>query len=481
YAQTLRWGPCAPRLAIVSGAAASLARARKAVAGIQCAKLTVPLDYARPGGKTIKLAMNRLPASDPAQRIGSLLTNPGGPGVSGLQVVFTGRDPVRGFTARLRAHYDIVGMDPRGVGLSRPVRCEFTAAQDQQLERNPAPLVQARVTARACARTSGGLLPFVGTENAARDLDIARAVLGEPRLDYLGYSYGTLLGQVYAKMFPAAVGRMVLDSVLSPSHGTNPVTQAVSFERTFEFMVQTCIARGNCPMGSSRGGVLASFRRLLRRLESPSPPAGSNGKPLTADKVLGLVQSALYNEANWPGLEKILGALFKGAHLELPGGQLPGFSELSYFAIHCLTIPKRLRTVATAVQAGRAARAAAPHFGNEVLPLWLTCARWRAPSPPGAGRLIHAPGTPTILLVTNTVDPATPLAWAREVHAALANSLLVTNVAGGHIFYRMGPCTDRVVDDFLISDTRPAPGTVCHNRNPALFGPAAAPSVPVTG
>lgn len=478
YGQTLRWRPCDPQQAIASGAAASHAAAQKAVAGFQCAELTVPLNYAHPGGATIKLAMNRLPASDPAQRIGPLLTNPGGPGGSGLGFGFQARTWA---TAQLRAHYDIVGMDPRGVGLSSPVMCKPTAGQAQQLRQNPAPLVQATVTAQACGRTAGGLIPFVGTENAARDLDIARAVLGEPKLDYFGVSYGTLLGQVYANMFPGTAGRMVLDSIDSPASGSDPTAQAVSFEETFQFMVHTCIARGHCPMGSSQGAVLARFKGLLRRLEARPLPTGSDGEPLTADAVQGFVMNSLYNELRWPRLEAVLGALFKGEHVALPSTQLPGFSEESYIAINCLTIPQRLRTVAAAVQAGRAAQAAAPHFGNYVLPQWLTCAKWPVPSPKDAGQLIHAPGTPPILLVTNTVDPATPLAWAREVHAALANSILVTNVAGGHGFYFMGPCTHRAVDDFLISDTVPAPETVCHNRNPALLGPATAPPDPVTG
>ena len=478
YSQTLRWRPCDPQQPIASGAADNLAAAQQAVAGFQCAELTVPLDYANPGGATIKLAMNRLPASDPAHRIGSLLTNPGGPGASGLQWGFRARVWA---TAQLRAHYDIVGMDPRGVGLSSPVMCTPTAKQEQQLHQNPTPLVQATVTAQACARTAGHVIPFVGTENAARDLDIARAALGEPKLDYLGASYGTLLGQVYAKMFPRSVGRMVLDSIDSPTSSADPTAQAVSFEATFQFMVQTCIARGSCPMGSSQGAVLASFKSLLSRLESAPLPAGSDAEPLTAGAVLGFVSQSLYNERYWPRLEAVLGALFRGEQVALPSSQLPGFSGESYDAINCLTIPQRLRTVSAAEQAGRAAQAAAPHFGNTVLPQWLTCAKWPVPSPADAGRPIHAPGTPPILLVSNTVDPATPLAWAREVHAALAHSLLVTNVAGGHGFYGMGSCTNRVVDDFLISDTKPAPGTVCHNRNPVLAGPATTPPVPATG
>lgn len=213
YSQTVNWEPCNPSWAIASGVADNSNEALQAVAGFQCAELTVPLDYANPGGATIQLAMNRLPASNAAQRIGPLLTNPGGPGGSGLEYVFNAR---KFLTEQLRARYDIVGMDPRGVGLSSPVQCPPTAEQQQQVEQNPTPLVEATVTAQACAQTAGSLIPYVGTENAARDLDIARAVLGgsqpatsaapptEPKgstgsgakLDYLGTSYGTLLGQV---------------------------------------------------------------------------------------------------------------------------------------------------------------------------------------------------------------------------------------------------------------------------------------------
>lgn len=283
-------------------------------------------------------------------------------------------------------------------------------------------------------------------------------------------------------MFPQNVARMVLDSVASPSLFGNPTAQAVSFEQTFQFSVQTCVNLGNCPMGSSQAIVLASFQNLLEELSSPPLPTGPDGQPLTAAAVLGFVQGALYSERAWRNMWTTLGALFRGEPTALPSGQDSGFSALAFGAIACLTVPQSLRTVTAAQQAGQAALAAAPIFGRNVEAQWLTCAQWPVPSPPDAGQPIHASGTPTILLVNNTVDPATPLSEAQRVHAALANSVLVTNVAGGHGFYGMGDCTNSVVDNFLISATIPAPGTVCHDRSIANeVGPAMAQPVPVTG
>jgi TAP-like protein len=273
----------------------------------------------------------------------------------------------------------------------------------------------------------------------------------------------------------------VLNSVASPSLLGNPTAQAVSFEQTFQFSVQTCVNLGNCPMGSSLRAVLARFGNLLEQLSSPPLPTGPDGQPLTAAAVLGFVQLALYNERSWRNMWRILGALFRGEPTALPSSQDSGLSEQAFVAISCLTVPQSLRTVSAAQQAGQAALAAAPIFGGNVETQWLTCAQWPVPSPPDAGQPIRAPGTPTILLVTNTVDPATPLSEAQQVHAALVNSVLVTNVAGGHGFYGMGDCTNSVVDNFLISAT-PTPGTVCHDRNIAnVVGPAMAPPVPVTG
>jgi pimeloyl-ACP methyl ester carboxylesterase len=447
YRQTLSWQPCKPQVAVQDGAATAAAAA-KAVKGFQCTTLTVPLNYADPGGPTIGLAMNRLPAAGQAQRIGPLLTNPGGPGESGVKFVFGASSF---FTSRLRARYDIVGMDPRGVGLSSQVLCKGTSQLDQQPTLTVAEAAQ---LARACQQTSGKILPYVGTGNAARDMDIARAALGASRLDYYGASYGTLLGQFYAQMFPRNVGRVVLDSVDNPTDSADPTTQVASFQSTFKRMVQTCVDHGNCPLGSSQSAALTRFDSKLR-----SSPPGSQ------QVIISLVQSDLYSESQWPALEGQLGAWFSGKPVAAPGG---GTEQQSMPAIQCLTMPPATRTVAAATHATREAQAVAPYFWQSIEKSWVECAKWPVPSSPGAGQAIRAPGTPTMLLVNNIYDPATPVIWARQVHGQLANSILVTNIGAGHVFYQLGSCTHNVVDSFLISGAKPAPGTTCHDNDPAL-------------
>jgi pimeloyl-ACP methyl ester carboxylesterase len=476
YDQKLDWVACPPEVALASGVADNAAQAQAAVAGFQCTTLTVPLDYARPDGATIKLAMNRLPATDKADRIGALLTNPGGPGGSGLGFAFGARSF---FTARLRARYDIVGLDPRGVGLSSPVECKMTAQEQHETT----PLGQAAALAQACERTSGKILPYVGTDNAARDLDIARAALGEPKLDYYGASYGTLLGQVYAQMFPHNVGHMVLDSIVNPTGAGDPTAQALSFETTFGVLIESCIEGADCPMGSSKNAVLTRFDGLLGRLKTAPVPLGAGRPPLTAPGVINFVQENLYSEQKWPAIEGILGLIFSevptsanGASQSTPAHasviasavDASGNEEASgsFLAIDCLTVPADQRTVPAAVRAGQEADTVAPHFGPVAAEQWLQCAKWPVPSPSTAGRAISAAGTPTILLVNNSYDPATPLSWATAVQGQLANSVLVTNTAGGHGFYPMGACTHNVVDTFLISGSKPAPGTACHDGNP---------------
>jgi pimeloyl-ACP methyl ester carboxylesterase len=476
YQQRLHWGACPPKVAAASGVESSMAA--KLAAGVQCTQLTVPLNYAKPDGATIKLALNRLPATDKARRIGALVTNPGGPGGSGLEMGFGARTF---FTPQLRARYDIIGMDPRGVGLSSQVECKLPA-------REPSGVVaQATAYGRACEQTSGKILPYVGTANAARDLDIARAALGGAKLDYYGISYGTLLGQYYAQMFPGHVGRMVLDSVDSPGSAANPTDQALGYQSALQVMAQTCVDRGHCPMGSSSGQIMSRFDKLLTRLQSsPYPVAG--GTPVTADDFMSQLTDTLSDETSWQAFDRGVAVMFTGKPLPTPSGATHASpaaraatgesasddQDGSMPAVYCLTVPRDQRTVAAARAAGQEARAVAPHFADTAADLWMTCAKWPVPSPASAGKPIRAPGTPTILLVNNTYDPRTPVSDARTVDSDLANSVLVTNEGAGHGFYQMGGCTHKDVDDFLLADRKPAPGTGCHDR-PAL---ATTPQVP---
>ncbi|NGN62486.1 alpha/beta hydrolase [Streptomyces sp. A7024] len=479
YTQELIWRSCAP-----GDWGGSTPAPSAEAGGFECAKLTVPLDYADPSGPTIEVALNRLPATDESRRIGALFTNPGGPGGSGIDFAF---DAKGFFTERVRERYDIVGMDPRGIGESSPVECllgdPFFKADDAgHTER------RAELFAAGCAKKSGKVLPHVGTDNTARDLDVARAALHQDKLHYYGISYGTLLGQFYAQQFPKKTGRMVLDSVVDPTHWPGDATSdANGYENGLTVMVQTCVDGGRCPMGDTRAAVMAKLDDLLAKLDKKELPAG-DGPDVSKFEVLSLLQGATYNEGAWPQVYKALAAAFKGdgkgfrAAVYGPeddaedgaegaaGGKSEEFAlSGSYEAVACLHLAAEDRTTAAAREAGQEARKVAPHFSEGVEAQRMACADWPAPSLPAADRAVRARGTPPILLVNNTYDGATSVAWARGVHGQLEDSMLATNTSGGHGFYPMGDCTHKVVDDFLLNRTRPEPGKVCHDRNKALI------------
>jgi pimeloyl-ACP methyl ester carboxylesterase len=492
YDQKPEWSPCA------AGSSGDAESPEDPKAGFECTKIKVPLDYSKPDGETIELAVNRLPAADRAKRIGSLLTNPGGPGGSGLDFAYEARDF---FTQRIRDRYDVVGMDPRGVGESSPVVCEITKRMADVAERSKDPEAASKLFVDGCESTSGKLLDEVGTDNTARDLDVVRGVLGDPKLNYMGISYGTVLGQFYADMFPSHVGRMVLDSVANPNGWpADPTAQAQGFETGFQVLVQTCVARPDCPMGTTRREVMDKFGDLIDRLKKSPEPAKGDIPPVTADETLGVLSQASYSEATWPSVEQALALAFKGdgtgiramsgagsgsgsagtesAGSESPGGEADESVEAdgSFQAIMCRHIPPDERTPQAAEEGGKEAITVAPFFGEFVRSTLMNCANWPAPSLPNAGRAIRADGAPTILLVANTNDAATPVAWARGVNGQLADSVLVTNTSGGHGFYPMGACTHEVVDDFLLEDRIPGVRT-CHDRNPALVpSPTAEPT-----
>jgi pimeloyl-ACP methyl ester carboxylesterase len=334
---------------------------------------------------------------------------------------------------------------------------------------------------QACQERSGKIIPFVGTDSTARDLDIARAAVGDAKMHYMGISYGTVLGQFYADLFPKQVDRMVLDSVANPTGWPgDPTAQAVGFENAFGVIVQTCIDEGGCPLGGSRNAVMTKFGDLIDRMKQKPLPAGKDVPPVSDEELMGMLAQATYTEAAWPAVEQALAAAFKGdgaparalseATAEPDGSKDGSDPEVSgsFQAILCPHMPAEERTEAAAKQAGREAVKVAPHFGDHVESQWLTCANWPVPSLPQAGRALRAEGTPTILVVANTNDGATPIAWARGVKGQLANAVLVTNDSGGHGFYPMGKCTHQVVDDYLISVAIPAGATTCHDRNPAL-------------
>ena len=254
----------------------------------ECSRLRVPLDYADPSGRSISIAVVRVPATDRANRIGQLVVNPGGPGGSGIDYAEGGRNT---FGAALTRVYDIVGFDPRGVGKSTPVQCLGQKQTDAYVSSDPDPDTAAEVRAfealnrafgQACAQHSGELAAHLSTIEAAKDIDVLRAALGEPRLDYLGASYGTYLGSTYADLFPTHVGRMVLDGALDPALSNEQLTfvQAKGFQTALDAYLADCISRGSCPLGTSVAQGGQRLRQFLDQLDAKPLPTGTD-RPLT--------------------------------------------------------------------------------------------------------------------------------------------------------------------------------------------------------
>ncbi|MGH3600070.1 MAG: alpha/beta fold hydrolase, partial [Pseudonocardiaceae bacterium] len=256
----------------------------------ECMSLTVPLDYANPAGNTIQLAVIRTRATDSEHRIGSLITNPGGPGGSGVEVIKHSYPDRPGhpshFGLQLRARFDIVSFDPRGVGRSAPITCLTDTQLDHYTALDPAPGTPAEVDAvvagvktfdAGCQAHSAPLLPHVGTPNTARDMDILRAVLGDPKLFYLGSSYGTYLGAVYAELFPSHLARAVLDGALPPTLTSSQITQghAGGAQEALTGFIADCVTHPDCPLGRDADGATAMLADLFAATRAHPLPTGT--------------------------------------------------------------------------------------------------------------------------------------------------------------------------------------------------------------
>jgi pimeloyl-ACP methyl ester carboxylesterase len=460
YAQKLAWSPCHN--------------------GFQCARLLVPFDYQRPAWRHFSLPVIRLPASDPRARIGSLVVNPGGPGGSGVQYALGARTQV---SAAARAKFDVVGFDPRGVGGSIPaVRCLTGPQLDRYFETSDTPVTaaqlatvvaQSKLFARGCQKDSGALLPYVGTANAARDMDVLRAALGDAKLTYLGKSYGTYLGAWYAQLFPTHVRALVLDGAVDPSEpafSMNTV-QAQGFQVALASFLSNCLHLSSCPLG--HGGTVAAATARLQALLSGAArkPLLSqiNGQPGVAPLLLNGIAAALYSKSYWPYLRQGLKAAQAGngsilvelGDLLLERNQSGQYSNLTEAetAVDCLdrawprSLPAWRSAAATAAKA-------APMFGAALMWGSLPCAYWPVPAAPPVR--LHAAGAPPILVVGTTRDPATPFRWAKALAHDLASGVLLGWNGDGHTAYMVSSsCIDSVVDKYLISLAPPRSGTMC--------------------
>jgi pimeloyl-ACP methyl ester carboxylesterase len=446
--------------------------------GYQCSELTVPLDYSDPTGATIKLAVVRKQATDQAHRIGSLVVNPGGPGGSGLSYATSGDVADTGVLAR----YDLVGFDPRGVGKSDPVNCLTDSQMDQFVDTPPNPQTPAELSraeqesqlfAQQCAAKSGALLGQVGTVDAARDMDVLRAALGDKKLTYLGKSYGTFLGATYAQEFPKNVGRLVLDGAIDPSLSAEQenLTQAAAFDKELHLFLDDCVTQSDCPFDTTDPN--AAFTQLKTWADGldAHPIAGDATRKLDEAYALTGISVAMYDQGWWPDLRIALASAFKGdgstllrmadAYNDRENGHFVDNEVAANYAVNCVDHPDEAVSV-TQIQAELPAfEKAAPFFGPMVDWSSLPCAYWKADTTDSPHPVDDAGAAP-ILVVGTTNDPATPYAWAQHLATQLSGGRLLTMNGDGHTAYRRGStCIDSAVDAFFLTGALPAAGTVC--------------------
>jgi pimeloyl-ACP methyl ester carboxylesterase len=442
--------------------------------GGECAELRVPLDYANPDdGRTIDVALFRVPATEPEARIGSLLMNPGGPGASGVdfvrQVAFAIPDPIR-------RRFDLVGFDPRGAGETAPVKCrrsldslfalDFSpddAAEEAALDGELQRLVG------ACERRNGDVLPYLSSDSTVRDMDRIRAALGDDGLSYVGFSYGTYLGALYAERFPDRVRALVLDGAVDPTLDRLQVNvqQAAGFESSLDAFFAWCAGDDDCGFGG--GDPAGAYDRLVRRIDRR--PVRVDDRRLGPGELDLAVFSYLYDgELSYASLADALAAAADGdgAPLLAEADDFTGRrddgsysnEQEAFWAIGCLDGPRL-----GGPEAYRAAEpevaAAAPRLGRANLNYDRACAHWPVPAvaPPGP---LTAAGAAPILVIGTTGDPATPIQWGRDLAAALESGVFVEVEGTTHTsFLSLDECVDRLVSRYLVRLEVPPAGTKC--------------------
>lgn len=458
--------------------------------GLQCAHIKVPLNYDKPEAGSVSLAMSRKKASTgkkddkenkdgkdgkSAKKVGSLLVNPGGPGGSAID--YLKYSAATGYPRAVRSHFDLVAFDPRGVAKSTPVRCLSDSQMDTYTATDTTPddasevhqlQAEMKTFADGCEKRSGKLLPHVSTEDAARDMDVVRAVLGDTKLNYVGKSYGTFLGATYADLFPQRTGRMVLDGALDPSATALEANrvQASGFETAFTSFVKDCVSQDSCPLGTSQKAAGKKFDALLDKLDStPLPTRKMHGRKLTESLATTGVLNALYAEQLWPALRSGLAdaldgdgsTLLKLSDQYYERGKDGNYSNLMYAnaAVDCLDLPPAVTSEKDVRAALPSFEKASPHFGRNLAWAGLSCAQWPVKAT-GKPHQIHAKGAAPIVVVGTTRDPATPYSWAKALAGQLDSGRLLTYDGDGHTAYARGSsCVDQAVNRFLVHGKPP--------------------------
>lgn len=451
--------------------------------GFQCATVIAPMDWAEPSPETdIELAIVRQPATGTA--MGSLFTNPGGPGASGYDFV---RDSVDfAVSADLQSHFDIVGWDPRGVGRSTPVTCYDDADLDQFIYGLPdapigtpewlAEVTQASVDfGQACLAGTGEVLQFIDTQSTVHDLDMLRAIVGDEKLNYLGYSYGSDIGSYYVENFPDKVGRIVVDGATDSSISVFEVglTQTAGFQRALENYLEACPTMfDDCPFTGDLDADLAVIRGLYDRYDA-DPIPGADGRMMDAGVLDIAMSMALYSQDSWSFLNDLFSEAEAGItdtaffladyyYSRDADGSYADNSLEAFLAIYCVDYPVETDPAVLAQQEVLLQQASPTTYRNFPPTGDLTCINWPYQYVGPGIEPLTGKGAPPVLVVATTGDPATPYEWGVALAEQLESAQLITFNGEGHTAYGQGnACITSTVDDYFIEGIVPAQDPNC--------------------
>jgi len=445
----------------------------------QCATLQVPIDYKKPESGSFGLALLRYKATDQKNRLGSLVVNPGGPGASGKQYAYNAEYIL---SPAVLAQYDIVGFDPRGVGDSAPIECLSNNETDANYSADSKPDSAIEVAAMAasakkyaakCLAKNKNVANY-STANSARDMDILRNALGDSHLNFLGKSYGTYLGTLYAKFFPANVGRMVLDGAIDPKTSAVEQTmfQGMGFDRALHAFIRNCYKKNNCPL---KKPIANSINQIIDLFHQAAihPLLGPKNRQATESLLVLGTASALYDDySGWPKLRIALQQAAKNngtTFLELAdeysgrnaNGTYANNETDAAFVIDCLDWPE-VRTLDEMAVDAKAFAVAAPVFGPYVAYGSLACKYLPPPADGAAATKITTIKTTPIMVIGTKRDPATPYQWAQSLHETIQGSRLISLNADGHTGHGRGSeCVDSAVDKYFLTGVLPGKDLAC--------------------
>ena len=476
YGQKVEWYDCVATAGVEKSADKT---------GFQCAKVTVPLDYSQPDGQTIEIAMKKHLATG-STRQGTLFMNPGGPGESGVNDI---GESVTSTFAGVQKAYDIIGFDPRGVGSSTAVNCTSDTELEAASEGTPVNAGEGGMTfeqraavisaqfkqfeASCAANTKPTeLLDHVDTVSVARDLDVLRALSGDQKLNYAGFSYGTYLGAHYAELFPANTGRMFLDGAQDPSLSFTELIkgQARGFERALRNYVAWCQSGQSCPLsGDVDAGVQQIGDIFTSANQSPVPSSDPN-RPVTGEDMKRIVGFILYfPESSWSAVSEALGQVINqhdASAFRAMADQIaaqPQVNTGANIGINCLDYRVE-GDMATWTAQSKELERIAPRFATVTEAGDLGCQAW-GHTGTQPSKALHAKGAAPILVIGTTGDPATPYEWAEALADQLDSGQLLTWEGNGHAAYTNsghGPCVTQAVDTYLLTGTMPKKGLTCH-------------------